>query len=203
MSKIKFIFGNPNSIPETDREVIGCSSNGFSTYTQCVSSTEKGFAVWKHELPGKILNGTYQSVLHGLSMLPFSPEICIVLYKRAGGFEDFLNQAVRIQPNSSFIGGGASFAGEMQEGILLPEAEDACILAVSAKNYKIEKLNIFDDLNIRLEIEPVSNRSFSKIRELPNGKWQNAVSYYREKQVEFGINEENFENLCFSDKNRT
>jgi len=202
MRNNRFVFYNPDSNPEIKENFFGCSSHGFSTITRCVSPGEKGFAVWEHELPGKVCSGTYQSVLQGLSMLPFSPEICIVLYKRATGFEDFLSQAVKTHPDASFIGGGASFTGDMKEGKLLPGAEDVCVLAVSTKNFKVEKLNIFDDKNIRLEIEPVSDRSFSKIRELPDGKWLNAVSYYRRKQAEYGIDLKNFENLCFSDGNR-
>lgn len=198
----RFVFFNPDARPEIYEEFTGCSSNGFSTMTQCVPPIEKGFAIWEHELPGEVFSGTYQDVLQRLSLLSFSPQTGIVLYKRATGFEDFLGRLVDLCPNTPFIGGGAAFSGDMQEGKLLPDAEDVCVLAVSAKNYRVEKLNLFDDLHKRLEIAPASNRSFGKIRELPDGKWQNAVSYFREKQAEWGIDITNFENLCFCDRNR-
>jgi hypothetical protein len=202
MKEYKFSFWTEFNKSIKSLEVYGCSSHGFSNENTCITPTTEGNIAWSHQLPGEVLNGTYQSVLDSLIGLPFVPKVCIVLYKKAEGFEYFLTQVGNIFPNTSFIGGGASFVNGLEEGELIPEAEDVCVFAVSGDNYKVDTLNIYEDTNIQVEFEAASKREITKIKELPDGEWETATSFYKRKQIEFGIASNVFENLCFCDKNR-
>jgi hypothetical protein len=199
MKKNRFTFysGNGNIVNDA---VVGCSSFGFSTKDQWISPTEKGYAVWDHELPGEVFTGSYENVIQSLSNYPL--QLGIVLYKRAAGFEDFLSRIVNQHSGASFIGGGAAFIDGMQEGSIAPEGADVWLLASPNNNFRMEKLNIFEALNIEVEIKSRSSRSIDQIRELPDGEWQDAVTYFRKKQAEYQLSENNFENLCFCDKNK-
>jgi hypothetical protein len=197
MSNKRFSF-----YTESNGALMGCSSFGFSTKDRWISPTEKGCAIWDHELPGEVISGSYENVIQSLSTLSFPLQLGIVLYKRPAGFEDFLSRVVHQHPGASFIGGGAAIIDGMQEGAVSPDGADVWVFASSTKNFRIEKQNIFEALNIVVEIKPHSSRSIDQIREVPDGKWRDAVTYFREKQAEYKLSENNFENLCFCDKNR-
>jgi len=202
MEDYKFSFWNSPDKPTDIHRVFGCTSHGFSNAEKCIYPNEYGSMVWEHKLPGEVFDGTYQFVIDCLSALSSVPKICIVLYKKAEGFEEFLSQATNTLPGTLFIGGGAAFVTDFAEGELLPEAADVCVLAVSGSNYKVDTLNIYEETKLHVEIKATSKRVISKIKELPNGEWQNAISYYKNKQIKFGVEPDIFENLCFSDKNR-
>ena len=48
-------------------------------------------------------------------------------------------------------------------------------------------------------MERLTDRIFSKLRILPDGKWQNALDFYRSQQKSRGIAESNFELMTFFD----
>jgi hypothetical protein len=202
MKNNRFTFYSGNGNTESDGAYVGCSSFGFSTKQQWISPTEKGYAVWDHELPGEVLTGSYENVIQSLSTLSFPLQLGIVLYKRPAGFEDFLSRVINQHPGASFIGGGAAFFDGMQEGIVKPDGADVWVFASSIQNFRIEKQNIFEAVDIEVEIKPHSARRVDQIREVPDGEWQDAVTYFRKKQTEYQLGENNFENLCFCDKNR-
>ena len=198
----KVAFWNVGSKPTEDPIIFGCSSNGFSSAEKCISPKLNAISVWDHELPGEVLKGNYESVLKSFSGLSFTPQIAIVLFSKSEGSEQFLDRASEILSNTAFIGGGAAFSGEIPQGEILPDATDVCVLAVSEGSYQIETLNIYEDTKLQLEFEPTSAREIARVRELPNGNWKNAISFYRSIQTELEIEPDNFEKLCFCDKNR-
>lgn len=198
----KVAFWNVGSKPTEDSSIFGCSSNGFSSVEKCINSNLNAITVWDLELPGEVLKGNYDSVLASISGLSFIPQIAIVLFSKSEGAEQFLDRASEILSNTAFIGGGAAFSGEMHQGEIRPDADDVCVLGVPEGSYQIETLNIYEDTKLHLEFEPTSAREIVRVRELPNGSWQDAASYYQGIQAEFGIEPNNFEKLCFCDKNR-
>jgi len=195
-------FWNVGSKLTEDSGIFGCSANGFSTEEKCASPNISAFSVWDPVLPGEVLKGSYNSVPESLSRLSFTPQIAIVLFNKAEGFELFLKRVSALLPATAFIGGGAAFSTKIPQGELLPDAADVCVLAVPEGNYQIETLNIYEDTKRHLVFEPASLREIARVRELPNGRWQNAISYYRSIQTELEIEPDNFEKLCFCDKNR-
>lgn len=202
MGNNKFSFWAPGSKPDIAQQIFGCSSHGFSTNEACYSPHEKRIATWEHELPGEVCFGSYLDVLKSLLSLPFTPKVCIVLYKNVTGFEEFISLAAKELPGTSFFGGGASYLADFLEGELLPKAEDVCVLAISGTNFELEVLNIYEDTTLQVEIKATSERHIARIKEIPDGEWQNAITYYRSKQIEFGIDADDFESLCFCDKNK-
>jgi len=202
MSEHTIAFCNVGSKPKENSGIFGCSVNGFSSEEKCTSSTQSAYSVWEHKLYGEVFKGSYDEVLKTISKLTFSPAITIVFFNKAEGFEQFLKSAAEILPSTEFIGGGAAFSEEIHTGELLPEAADLCVLAIPEGNFRIETLNIYDDTKLQLEFEAASEREITRIRELPDGRWHDAVTCYHSLQAKFDIEPDNFEKLCFSDHNR-
>ncbi len=202
MSNNKFVFWGADSKPNISDGIVGCSSHGFFVSDRFCLPNEAGMATWEHELPDTVLNGTYQNVLDELLTFSYSPQFCIVLYKKAAGFEDFICKAAKIFPDTTFIGGGAAFVNGLDEGELLPDCKELCVLVVNNGDFSIETLNIYNDLLEQVEVQAASIREIRRVRQLPDGEWQDAISFYRDKQKQLGIDKDNFESLCFCDKNR-
>jgi len=192
-------FWNTNNFPIDVNDLFGCSSHGYVSNNKWVDPEEKCADYWDHKLIGEAITGDYKTVLDSLSNLNFTPKFCLAFFNKALGMEEFIKQFNLILPCISIVGGGASRAEGQSSGELIPRSEDVSILAVSEGNFSFQSGNIYQRTDISVEIKRSSDREFELLRELPGGKWQNALEFYRNQQKSNGINEDNFELMSFCD----
>jgi hypothetical protein len=201
MKKYKIKYWNPGSLLKTESDVFGCSVHGFTNHSEWINPDENALTSWSEELPGIVLTGDFEAVLGALRNLQFTPKACIAVVKNTTSVDPFIRRYAEFMPGIPLIGGGAAIATSQNEGELLPQSKEVSLLAIAEGNYVLESMNIYDKSGISVEVERVTDRIFSKLRILPDGKWQNAPDFYRDQQKNRGIEESNFELLTFFDNN--
>jgi hypothetical protein len=193
-------FWNTGFAPNNEnKDVFGCSVYGFSDSNKCVNTTDPGVFHWDKKIAGQAITVNYNSAIDQLSSLNFIPKFCIAFFNKPTGVEDFVCRYKFIMPSIPIIGGIASYNDQLPIGELIPEAEDLAILAVAEGSFSILSQNIYDETNISVEIKRISNREFDLLKVLPEGKWQNALSFYCNLQKENTISKDNFEQITFFD----
>jgi hypothetical protein len=180
---------------------FGCAVHGFANDRQWVNPQEPLASVWEERLQSSVISGNYDAVLKDLSALEFTPEVCIVFFSKPAGIESFINQLIQIMPGVPLIGGGAATRDGQIKGELMPPGEDVVLLAAGQGDFELQSLNIYDKIDLSIEINKTSPRDFEMLRVLPDGEWQNALNFFHSIKTELGIAESNFESVTFCDKN--
>jgi hypothetical protein len=193
-------FWNSGKLQNESNDTFGCSVHGFSNRSEWVNPEENAAAFWSEKLSGVVLTGDFSTVLNSLQNLHFTPKACIALVKDTRDIDTFIRKYAECMPGIPLIGGGAAVASGQEAGELLPPGKEVTLLAIAEGNFVFESVNIYDKSGISLEIERVTERIFSKLRKLPEGKWQNALDFYRDQQKSRGIEESNFELMTFFDR---
>jgi hypothetical protein len=148
---------------------FGCAVHGFANSRQWANPQEPLTGVWDESLRGTLASGNYDSVLKTLSVLSFKPKVGIVLFSKPTGIESFIDRLIQIMPGVPLIGGGAAIADGQAEGELMPPGEDVALLPVEKGNFKLESLNIFDKIDLSIEIKKTSSSDFQQLKVLPDG----------------------------------
>lgn len=193
-------FWNSGKLQNESNDTFGCSVHGFSNRFSWVNPDENAASSWSVKLPGVALSGDYSTVLNSLINLHFTPKVCIAVVSDTDDIDPFVCQFTEVMPGIPLIGGGAAIETGQKSGEVLPDHKKVSLLAVTEGSFILESLNIYEKSGISLEVERLTERVFSKLRLLPDGKWQNALDFYRGQQINRGIDQSNFELMTFFDK---
>jgi hypothetical protein len=193
-------FWTPNNCLQKDRISFGCSTHGFADNQQWVNPNDNQTNYWDEELRGSVLAGKYSEVLVSLSELQYKPKVCIAFFSKNVGIELFINRYQQVMSNIPLIGGLSANGDAQERGELIPFGEDICLLAISDGCFELQSVNIYKKTELAVEIKKRSDRDIDLLRVLPNGKWQNAIDFYRTYQRNLDIDSSNFESITFCDK---
>jgi hypothetical protein len=200
MSTWKIAFWNTGNSPMDDGKTFGCASHGYSDETTwgCPSNNYQEY--WDHELEGQVLSGTYLEVLSVLEKLDYQPKLGLAVFAKPIGMESFLQSCQSILGGIPIVGGGAARKAGEDRGEILPAAEEVSLLLVNQGDFVVEPMNVHDQGNLQLEARGGHERQISEVRVLPDGEWQNAISFFHKQQAMLDIPLDNFECVTFSDR---
>ena len=202
MKEFTVTFWTPGIKLDQNPRQFGCASHGFATDLKWVGPEQGESVSWKEKFKGSLISGDYEEVLNNLGNLGDTPSVCLTFFSKPLGVEHFLMRFHELLPDVPLIGGGAAIGEDQSQGEVLPLAEDVVLFAAFEVDFELHSLNIYDQTDIEVEIDKTSSREFNKVRLLPDGKWQNALDFYRHQQEIRGINPNDFESLTFQDLNK-
>jgi hypothetical protein len=202
MKEFKIAFWTPGTGILQNQQLFGCASHGFATDSAWVEPEKGECSFWKETIIGTVFTGGYKNVLTSLGKCNFMPKVCIAFFRKSLGVEQFILKFRELLPNVPVIGGGAAIGEGQNMGDVLPLAEEVVLLAAAEGEFDLQTLNIYNQTNMELEINITSDRSFDKVRLLPDGKWQSALDFFHEQKKIRGISQEDFESITFHDLNR-
>jgi len=202
MKEYQISFWTPGTILPKNQQLFGCASHGFAIASNWVGPEMGEYSFWDKTIIGSVYSGTYEQVLSSLGNCGFVPRVCVVFFRKSMGMERFILKFTEILPDVPIIGGGAAIGEGQNMGDVIPLAEEVVLLAAAEGDFKLESLNIYDETDIRVEINKTSDREFDKVRLLPDGNWQPALDFLYQQKETRGIRQDDFESLTFHDHNR-
>ena len=134
--------------PPYNNIVLATMFNENASDSKWTLPAEEGLTCWANTLVGEVVSGDYETVLFNLSKISFSPKVCLVLFGKETGMEEFISTLIQIMPGVSLIGDDASRATGQKNGELIPESDDIAVLAVSDGRFCLESLNIYNKTDI-------------------------------------------------------
>jgi hypothetical protein len=202
MKEFKIAFWTPGTGILQNQHLFGCASHGFATDSAWFEPEKGEYSFWKETIKGTVFSGGYKNVLTSLSKCDFMPKVCIAFFRKSLGVEQFILKFRELLPDVPLIGGGAAIGKWQNMGDISPLAEEIVLLAADEGEFDLQTLNIYNQSNEELEINKTSDRSFNKVRLLPDGKWQSALDFFHEQKEIRGISQDDFESITFHDLNR-
>jgi len=169
MKDYQISLWNEACSPTKGPDIFGCSVHGLSLGRKWYDPEVCSIASWGNKLTGQVISGTCQSVLNSLKGLPFTPAVCIALFRHGSGVDSFLRLFSLTMLNIPVIGGVASFLSGNSAGDLSPDGEDLTLFAVNNANFEINTLNIYDHTGISVEVKRKTDREFELLKILPDG----------------------------------
>ena len=199
MSRWTLAFWTPGNAPPNDGATLGCASLGMCTQTEWIEPGSPAHVHWPQPIEGTVLRGTYTEVL---AKLPSGkkPSFGIAFFTTGIGMEDFLAKFRVRLPGVPLIGGAAARAAGKTTGEVLPLTTDVALLLADSGNFVLASANFHKPVGLRCEFEPRGARCIERIRMALSGEWRNAVLFYREIQRRFGVAENDFDSIAFTDK---
>ena len=162
---------------------------GFSGAPAPDAATQRTAAI---ELEGVLLTGTYEEILTAIDDTP--NQAGIVLPGNAGGENDFIH-ALQEKAKCHLTGGAAAIDPVSGKAGLIAGGGQAAVFLVRDERYdvKVVSENIHDVILGECKIEMDGKRTFKTI----NG--EDALTWYNAQRAKYGIGENDFEHLTFSD----
>ena len=145
------------------------------------------------ELEGVLLTGTYDEILAAIDDQP--NQAAIVLPGNAGGENDFI-RALQEKAKCHLTGGAAAIDPVTGKAGLIAGGGQAAVFLIRDDRYdvKVVSENIHDVILGECKIEMDGKRTFKTI----NG--EDALTWYNVQRAKYGIGENDFEHLTFSDQ---
>ena len=182
---MKLIFSTPCAF-SADTLV---ASFGFSGAPEPADAVVRTATV---ELEGVLLTGTYDEILAAIDDQP--NQAGIVCLGNAGGEDDFI-RALQEKAKCHLTGGAATIDPVTGKAGLVAGGGQAAVFLIRDDRYdvKVVSENIHDVILGECKIEMDGKRTFKTI----NG--EDALTWYNAQRAKYGIGENDFEHLTFSD----
>lgn len=170
---------------------FGAATFGF---VGAEDETQRKIIPFNADLNGVMICGTYQECLDNI---PDGTWDAVVVLLGNKGNENWFVDTLSKKVNAPLVGGGAAINPVTGESGLITGNSDAAVFLISDDNYNFDVCfeNIHKDILSEHEISYTNPRVIDKIDGV------DAVTWLKEKKVELGVAETDFEHLTLSDMN--
>ena len=161
-------------------------------FTGVPAPTDSAVRAANLELNGVLLTGTYEEILSSVDDIP--NQAAVVALGNAGREDDFI-RALQDRAKCQLTGGAAAIDPVTGKAGLIAGGGQAAVFLIRDDRYDVQVVseNIHDVILGECKIEMDGKRTFKTI----NG--EDALTWYNAQRAKYGIGENDFEHLTFSD----